>query len=248
MASTTESGIPNLSVNFEKLIASCIGYGAAYNPSKVSLKVASMQSLLESSVNSLATINQLLPDSTNAINQREILFEPLSALITKVVNASNASDLTNEFQADVKSIAKKLKGVRVSPKTPATPDDLSTPENEATFTISSSQMSFDQRIESLFKLIKLLASQAGYAPNEPELKVTALSALHASLVASNTAAINATVPVSNSSIARDKIFYSPETGICDIAQDAKSYVKSVFGASSPEYKQISGLEFKKRKL
>lgn len=248
MASTSESGNKKISANFEKLIASCIGYGASFNPSKASIKVASMQSLLESSVNSLDTINQLLPASTNAINLREALFNQLSKLITKIVNASNASDLSNQFQADVKSIAKKLKGIRVSPKTPATPDDPTTPQNEATFTISSSQMSFDQRIESLYKLIELLASQAGYAPNEPELKVTALTTLHTSLVAANTAAINAIVPVYNARIARDKILYNPETGICDIAQDAKSYVKSVFGASSPEYKQISTLEFKKRKL
>jgi len=29
----------------------------------------------------------------------------------------------------------------------------------------------------------------------------------------------------------------------DVAQDTKQYVKSLFGASSPQYKQVSGLKF-----
>jgi hypothetical protein len=39
--------------------------------------------------------------------------------------------------------------------------------------------------------------------------------------------------------------YSPETGIVDTAQTVKNYVKSVFGATSPQYKQISKLIFRK---
>lgn len=34
-----------------------------------------------------------------------------------------------------------------------------------------------------------------------------------------------------------------ETGLVDIVDDVKKYVKSLFGASTPQYKQISGLKF-----
>ena len=35
-----------------------------------------------------------------------------------------------------------------------------------------------------------------------------------------------------------------QTVFCATAKEVKAYVKSVFGATSPQYKQISGLEFK----
>jgi hypothetical protein len=38
--------------------------------------------------------------------------------------------------------------------------------------------------------------------------------------------------------------YNPLSGLVKTALDVKKYVKSVFGASSPQDKQISGLKFK----
>ena len=42
MASTTEQGHNRNAANFDKLIAHCISYGAAYNPSKAALKTAAL--------------------------------------------------------------------------------------------------------------------------------------------------------------------------------------------------------------
>lgn len=57
--------------------------------------------------------------------------------------------------------------------------------------------------------------------------------------------INAEVAYSNARITRDTILYSDDTGLIDIASDVKKYVKAIFGASSPQFKQISGIKFKK---
>ena len=46
-------------------------------------------------------------------------------------------------------------------------------------------------------------------------------------------------------IARDKVLYAEGTGLCDIALDIKNYVKSVFGATSPQFKQVSEVRFTK---
>jgi hypothetical protein len=53
--------------------------------------------------------------------------------------------------------------------------------------------------------------------------------------------------VSNARIARDKALYAETTGVLDVAQDVKQYVKSLFGATSPQYKQVSGLKFNRPK-
>jgi hypothetical protein len=44
---------------------------------------------------------------------------------------------------------------------------------------------------------------------------------------------------------RDQLLYGEETGMVDVAMDVKNYVKSVFGAISPQYKQVSRLRFTK---
>jgi hypothetical protein len=71
--------------------------------------------------------------------------------------------------------------------------------------ISSSQLSFDNRIDNLDKLINLLGSIPEYNPNETELQVASLTTLLEDLRTKNDAAIDATTPLSNARIARNNI-------------------------------------------
>jgi 3-dehydroquinate synthase class II len=98
-------------------------------------------------------------------------------------------------------------------------------------------------IDHFAQLIATLTAEPKYLPNENELKVATLSTLLADLRAKNTAVITATTALSNARIARDKALYGETTGLLDVAQDIKQYVKSLFGATSPQYRQISGLKF-----
>ena len=243
MASTSETGHAKNVANFEDLISFCTGYGASYNPSKASIKLAALNTKHNDAINGLAAVNTNIPPWTNAVNAREIVFNPLSKLITRVVNAVEASDVTKQIVADVKTIARKLQGKRASPKKATVVDNLATPEDESAKSISASQMSFDSRIENMDKLIQLLTAQAGYTPNEPELTVAGLTAVLKNMKTTNTDAVNAYTPLSNSRIDRNKILYDNETGLVKVAGDVKSYVKSVFGGTSPQYKQVSKLKF-----
>ena len=243
MASTTETGNAKNVANFEDLISFCTGYGASYNPSKASIKLAALTTKRTDAVNALAKVNSFLPPWTNAINAREEVFNPLSKLITRVVNAVVASDVPKEIIADVKTIARKLQGKRASAKVATVVDNPATPEDESAKSISASQMSFDSRIENMDKLIQLLTAQAGYTPNEPELTVAGLTTVFTNMKTTNTDAVNAYTPLSNSRIDRNKILYDETTGLVTVAGDVKAYVKSVFGGTSPQYKQVSKLKF-----
>jgi len=108
-------------------------------------------------------------------------------------------------------------------------------------------MSFDNRIENFEKLIQFLAAQTGYAPNETDLKVTTLTTLLTDLRSKNTVAITGLAPLSNARIAHNATLYTVSTGLVDVDADVKKYVKSVYGATAPQYKQISGLKFHKNK-
>lgn len=94
------------------------------------------------------------------------------------------------------------------------------------------------------KLIKLLSSVALYAPNEAELTVAALTTVYNDLKIKNSDIITASTPSNNARISRNDILYKENTGLVDIAFDTKSYIKSLFGATSPLFKQASNLEFR----
>ena len=247
MASTIETGHAKNVATFEDLISFCTGYGASYNPSKKSIQLKDLGTKRTEAVNALAAVNSGLPPWTNAVNERQILFDPLKKLVTRVVNAAAASDVSKQIVDDVKTISRKLQGTRASAKGPTVPDDPNTPADESQKSISASQMSFDSRIENMHKLIELLSAQAGYAPNEPELSTAGLTTLLNDMKNKNTAVINAYTAVSNARIARNKVLYDETTGLAKIAADVKAYVKSVFGATSAEYKQISKLKFTRPK-
>lgn len=243
MASSSETGNAKNVANFEDMISFCTGYGATYNPSKAAIKLAALGTKRTDAVNALAAVNAALPPWQNAVNARELVFTPLSKLITRVVNAVEASDVSKQVIDDVKSIARKIQGKRANPKQPTVPDNPATPEDESAKSISASQMSFDSRIENMDKLIQLLTAQPAYAPNEADLKVTALTTVFTNMKTTNTDAVNAYTPLSNARIDRNKILYDAITGLVKIAGEVKSYVKSVFGGTSPQYKQISKLKF-----
>ncbi|MEK7263253.1 MAG: hypothetical protein AAB071_01935 [Bacteroidota bacterium] len=248
MSTASETGHAINVANFESLITYCTAYGPIYNPSKNTIKLASLNALLTSAKTALTAHNTVFTQQyENAINARELIFEPLSKLTTRIINALDACNVTDLTVTDAKTIARKIQGRRASDKLPPVPDDPTTPNDESQKSISASQMSFDNRIDNFEKLIQLLAGQPGYLPNETDLKLITLNTLLADMKTKNSAAITAVTSLSNTRIARDAILYTPETGLLDIAAEVKKYVKSVFGATSPQSKQVSGLKFKKPK-
>ena len=253
MPSTTETGHAKTVANFEKLIDYCEGYGTMYNPSKTSISLASLKTLHNKAKEVLTDVNSHYPAYSNAIAAREIVFVPLSKLATKIINALKATDTSDQVIDNARTIIRKLQGRRASTKTKQA--EVSTVENPEEVKIvlplepkeiSASQMSFDSRIENLDKLIKLISSVPEYDPNEEELKLTALTAYYNDLRAKNTAVMQTIVPISNARITRNDILYKEKTGIVDIALDVRAYVKSIYGATSPQYKQVSKLSFRNR--
>ena len=245
MASTTETGHAKNVANFDDLISFATGYGTAFNPSKPSIKLTALQTLSTSAKNAINAVNAALPAYSNAVAAREAAFEPLNKLITRVNNALKATDTTEQVDESAKTLVRKIQGTRATAKKTDEEKAAEKAAGKETKEISSSQMSYDSRLDNFDKLIKLLSSIPLYAPNEAELKVTALITLYNDLRNKNAAVMTATAPLSNARILRNDIMYKDNTGICDIAIDVKTYIKSLYGASSPQYKQVSGLKFTK---
>ena len=242
MASTSETGHAKNVANLQDLISFVTGYGATYNPTKNALKLPQLNALYTASQSSLADVVTKNTVYNNKVNERVVAFKDLKSLSTRLINALQTTDATSEKVADAKAFNKKMQGIRA--KAVETPTDPNAP---APNTISTSQQSYDQQIQHLAGIISVLQTEPSYSPNETDLQIATLTAKQADLTSKNNAVSTAYTNVSNSRIARDTTIYGTDTGLFDIATEVKKYIKSVFGATSPQFAQVKGIEFTKKK-
>lgn len=238
--------------NLQEIISFCTSYTADYNPSKNAIKLNALNQLLNDAQTELATVTEKVIAFNTATNIRKAEFETLKKLATRLINALEATDATDKTIADARTINRKIQGTRAGKKTtPKTTDttEQEKPKEESTQdnkSISVSQQSCDQLIEHFSKLIALLNTEPSYMPNEKDLQITTLTAKLANMKAANLNVIKTYIEISNARIARNKILYQKDTGIHDLSQAIKKYIKSTFGATSPQYKQISSIVFTKK--
>jgi len=245
MASTSEIGHAKNIASLNELLSVVTSYGLTYNPSKESIQLTGLQRLLDNAKKVNDEVNVSFALSSNAIAARKVAFKPFSKSITRVFNALKASDTPVQVDDTAKTLVRKIQGTRATAKKTEEEKKALLALGKETKENSSSQMSINSRLENYDKLIQLLSTIELYKPNEEDLKVTSLRAHHTDLKAKNNAAINTDIALTNSRNNRDIIFYKDLTGLYDLTFDVKVYVKSVYGATSPQYKQVSKIKFTK---
>mgnify|MGYP001128598355 FL=1 len=241
MASTSETGHAKNIANLQDLISFCQGYGATYNPTKESLKIPQLQALYQLAQDKLNATKTQKTAFDNATNERRNTFANLKPLATKIINAFAVSGADTLAIADAKTVNKKLQGIS-SKKSTTNTDNL--PPSGELKGASTSQQSYDRLIDHFANLIQVVEQNTNYTPNETELQVATLQTKLTELQTKNTNLINAYTSYSNAMIERNQTLYNPLSGLVQTSKEVKQYVKSVFGAISPQYKQVSGLEFK----
>jgi hypothetical protein len=246
MPSISETGHAKNVANFQELISFCESYGTAYNPNKDSLKIENLRRLLQEARDQLDTVIKKVTTFNNAVTVRQNTFANIKPLFTKVVNAFAVTNAPDQTIAEIKALNKKIQGTSSKKKTTTTTttDNTTTPDAK---TISTSQQSYDSITEHHAKVISLLNAESSYQPNETELQIKSLTELLDAMKNSTKEVTITFAEVSNARIARNEIFYKENTGLYDTAMDVKKYIKSIFGATSPQLKQVSGIKFTKVK-
>lgn len=243
MANFIEVGHSKNVANFEDLISFCIAYGSVYNPANSNITIAGLQAKHTAAIADLQALKVAKTALDNSTNSREILFKDFKKLATRVLNALSAVSPAKQTIADAKTINNKIQGKRAATKKKPLPTDPPLPEDNS---ISVSQLSYDSLMDHFAKLIETVSQEPLYTPNEPDLSVAGLSSLLTQMQTVNTGVISSTTAYSNAKIQRDKTLYDKSTGLAFCAEEVKMYVKSLFGASSPQYKQVVKLKFKKQ--
>ncbi|MGH2665153.1 hypothetical protein [Flavobacterium sp.] len=235
--SVNETGHAKNIFNFQNLISFCQGYGSAYNPSKENLKIIA---LVNQHQRAFDRLHQAKADKTSfdlATNNRRIEFENLKPLSTRILSAFMVSGADKLIIDDLKVINRKIQG----PIYKKTKDDA--PDDEVR-KYSTSQQSYSRFIDHFASLLEVLEQSQSYHPNENELKLAALQLVFETMKRTHNDLTDAYTQYSNALIRRNRELYDGTTGLVQTTKEVKLYAKSIFGANSPQYRQISKIVFK----
>ena len=164
------------------------------------------------------------------------MFKHVKPFARRVRSAAKTCGTKDSWVKNVGTIVNKLLGERASKPTPTATDPAGT---------SASQQSYDNTTNNVEKLIEILKNEPLYTPNEVELQVATIQAHYIDLDKANNEVKAGVVPYNNAVIARNKAMYAAKTGLVDVAQASKDYDRGIFGYSSPEYKLVTKLRFKR---
>lgn len=238
MSSTSETGHAKNVANFFTLKAFVIGYGAKYNPSKNVLELPNLLLIHDAAKLAVKNVVTTLAPYKDIIHARADEFDDVPEYATQLVNALQSSDASERTIEDAKGFLRKIRGQRAEKKKEVQPGE------PVIVTHSSSQTSFDQTIQHMQGIAAILKTETSYAPNEPELRIDAVEDKIERLNTANDAVASQEEAISNARLHRDNVLYDNPDALVTVAKGVKNYVKSVYKAHSPEYKQISGIPFK----
>ncbi len=240
MASTSEVGHAKNIANLNLLNTNIIAIGATYNPSNPKLLLTNLQNIYSTALSQQETVSNLVAPYSIAVDEREAIFKPLNRELTKLRKAYKATEGVSQAELeDFMTVIRKLKGIKKTTTTAST-----NPEEEAN-SHSTSQMSYDQRTNTMDLLISLLQNTPNYNPNENEYKVATYQAKKASMLAKTQAVADTFVPLNNARSLRNSTLYNSDDNLVDIANKAKDYLFTILDSDSVQYKAISKIKFKK---
>lgn len=248
MASTFfETGHVKNAANLLKYNQFLATLGTAYNPSNTAITLSALTTAQTSATAKINAVATALTNWNNAQNDRKSEFDTLASFSTQLLGALKAVGAAKQTTDDFAFLVGKMRGDDGTKLTKADAGKIATSNNnsnpeETTASKSTSQQSFDQKIEHFNKMILLLQSEASYAPNEVQFQVTTLNAKLVTLNTINDNANNAKSLLTSSRIDRNLFFYDTNNGILELVKKSKDYIKSIFGASSQQYK--TALTFK----
>ena len=240
MSSTSETGHAKNVANLQKLTEQVNVY-TLYNPPVDNLKIANLQTLYTDAIAKLSEVEDKRHANKNAITLRQSAFENLKSTCTRIINVLDILGLPQGTLDQAKSLNRVIQGGQKKSITPLEEGQ------EAPKTVSTSRQSYTQQAENFGILLQLLSTIPSYTPNEDDLKLSNLTTFQTSLVSSTQVVDQTEAELNNKLIERDQLLYADGTGLYTIAQNVKKYVKSLYGATSSEYANVSSIEFRSRK-
>ena len=231
--------------NVNLLINQILTFGETYNPSVQALTMVEMRKKYQQGMDANNAVSVAEVSLKNAKASRKTEFDGYNSLVTKSRNALKISGASAQTLEQAKVLVRNLRGKRASDK--LTTEEIAAEKEKGNIVtqVTVHNTSFDIKTENFGKYVLFLASIPNYTPNESELTLEALNAKLEVYKAKNNEVVIAEAALTNARQIRYQVLHTDNTGLVDIALAAKLYVKSVFGANSAQYKQVSRISFTK---
>jgi hypothetical protein len=243
--STNQTGHEQNVVNLGVILTRISPFQENYNPQRMELTLSGLSHLRTSSETAIAKVTAAENWYKNSASERMEAFEELDTLVTRVINALRLSGASSSNIAQAEAIVRDLRGKRIGGKTAELESGKINGNNGDTNHTTLHKGTIDSRIINFNKLIRLLSLIELYRPNETELTIAGLDTKLTQLKLLNANSVAADTALDSARWDRNAILYKPDSGLVDVALSVKMYVKSVFGATSPQYKAVSDIIFSK---
>ncbi|MBL7860549.1 MAG: hypothetical protein JNJ65_05255 [Cyclobacteriaceae bacterium] len=235
------SHVQNLQ-SFDKVIRICTGLGGSYNPGQQNLQVYAMSAKLNIAQQIWEEVKAAQQAYDNATNARELGFRHIRKLSSNVYGLLKACGANPLLLKDALNSKRRIWGARISKPPVETPD---TPEAEKQDERPSYSRAYSVTAEYFDRLVKTVASESRYQPNEPHLSLPGLHATLLELFALNKAVQEAETRLDEARSKRNNVYYVAPDNLVSTALAVKTYVRSVFGFQSQEHQLMQKIRFTK---
>jgi len=241
--STTEprhqENVENLGVFIKDLQT----FGDSYQPSNTALTIDNLLQLKQQGITALDDVSVAVLANKNAIAGRTYEYRDIDTLITRVANTIRISNAKQQNVDQALSIIREIRGQRVSPLLSDKELAAEKEKGNDIVQITKHNATMKNQAINFGLLIKSLATLTEYNPNEVDLKIDALTAKQAAMVQQNELVDSTAAILDSKRAARQRVLYAETTGLINVGQSAKLYVKAAYGVNSWQYKQISNIRF-----
>lgn len=237
--STQETGHTKNLQNFKDLYAICETNTPPYNPTLQKIMLANLDALRSKAEKAHQKVFETNAPIIVLINQRQALFQRMPKLATRVIQALEAVTEDKKIVADARRYVNKIHGKFSKPQTKDDEEGQETREPN-----SNSQRSYDKLQEHFNSLIYLLENVPQYIVNEQDLTIDTLKDYMGEIKQIEKDIIILNGPYNKALNERDKIFYETPDSLVPVTRTVKTYLKSLFGIKSLEYREASRIEFK----
>ena len=234
--------------NLEKLVSFANAQGPVYNPSKASIKVAALQTLLTQSQGAIKAADVSRTAYESALNARQEVFSTIPRLGGRLIAVLKANGASPDVVADAMAIKRRFSS-QAKKVVDNTPDSTSSPASGTTngvkYQRKLSQLDWDSKVGNFQRLVIKVTAEPAYQTYEADLQVPALNVCITTLRDKNKAVINAFRAMKEANQAADKLLFEA-SGIYGQSVAVKAYIQAVYGFGTVKHREVTSLKFIKR--
>lgn len=238
------SHVQNLQ-SFDKVIRICTGLGGSYNPGQQNLQVYAMSAKLNIAQQIWEEVKAAQQAYDNATNARELGFRHIRKLSSNVYGLLKACGANPLLLKDALNSKRRIWGARISKPKVAAPKSAEGEEEDPRDPRPSYGKAYLVTAEYFDRLVKTVASESRYMPNEPHLTLPRLHETLMELFALNKAVAEAEIRLDEARSKRNNVYYVAPDNLVSTASAVRTYVRSVFGFQSQEHQLLQKIRITK---